>query len=47
MLVLALRQPVAQVREALRAEQQFAHDQQRPPLADQVQGVGETTGLAV
>ncbi len=42
-----VRQPVLEVREALRAEQQFTHDEQRPPLADKVEGVGEPTCLAV
>ena len=40
-------QPGAQVGEALRAEQQFTNDQQGPALADDVEGVGETTGLPI
>ena len=45
--MLACGRPVAEVGEALRAEQQLAHDQQRPALADDVEGMGETTGLSV
>ena len=45
--MLALGSPVAQVGEALRAEQQLADDQQRPALSDEVEGVGETTSIAV
>jgi hypothetical protein len=37
----------AEVREALRAEQQLTYDQQGPALADQVQGVGESTRISV
>ena len=40
-------QALAQVGEALRAQQQLANDQQRPTLADEVESVGETTRLAI
>ena len=36
-----------QVREAQRAEQQLAHDQQRPALADPIERAGEAARLAV
>jgi hypothetical protein len=41
------RQSPPQVGEALRAEQQLAHDEQRPPLADQIERTGETAGIVV
>ena len=42
-----VREPGAEVGEALRAEQQLAHDQQRPALADEVEGAGDAARLAV
>ena len=40
-------QAVAQVGEALRAEQQLPDDQQRPAVADRVQGAGDPAGISV
>jgi len=37
----------AQVREPLRPEQQLADDEQRPTLADDVEGAGDPTAVAV
>ena len=42
-----VRQAGAQVGEALRAEQQLAHDEQRPALADEVERAGDSAAVAV
>ena len=42
-----VRQARAQVGEALRAEQQLAHDQQRPALADDIEGARDAAAVAV
>ena len=42
-----VRQAGPQVREALRAEQQLADDQQRPALADDVEGARDAAAVAV
>ena len=42
-----LRQPGAQVGEALGAEQQLAHDQQRPALADEVERARDAAAVSV
>jgi hypothetical protein len=41
------RQAGTQISEPLRAEQQLAHDQQRPALADEVEGVGRAAPVFV
>ncbi len=40
-------QSATEVGEALRAEQQLAHDEKGPTLPDQVEGEGEATGIPV
>jgi hypothetical protein len=40
-------QAAPQVGEALGAKQQLANNEQRPALADQVEGVSEAAGVAV
>ena len=40
-------QPLDQVAEALGAEQQLAHDEQRPALPDDLGGAGEGTELGI
>ena len=44
-LLAHLRQPAVQVGVALRAEDQFPHDVQRPPLADRVQRSRDAAGV--
>ncbi len=42
-----LWQGVAQVGEALRSKEQFAHDEQRPSLSDDIESAGYPAGVPI